>query len=279
VQDALLAYGRYFVRVLQNKTPAPEAEALLRNDLLPLVPVTPDAGALQTLDDVEEALAAQFRERGLYFLGGRTLPHYGPYIWKRTDGRAFQVELPDGAQEVMVHFLHEFLMRGWWHFNTYGESGAAGWAKWGEPDWPDGLYCVYDAWKLDEGPENPAFQNSLLEHEAQHLIDFRNYPGLAGVDLEYRAKLVELIYLSALEDRFIWLLSEAQDDPAHPHSQASYRLITAFSRHLFSEDYVRDEAKWREVEYGRIQKHARRLLAEHSRALETQEAKEPNGNQ
>ncbi len=106
------------------------------------------------------------------------------------------------------------------------------------------------------------FHVCLLKHEAQHLADFQTYPGIASVDLEYRAKLVELIYLSALDQRFLPFLREAQDDPANPHAQASYLLITDFSRRVFSEGSVTDEARWQTVEYRRIQETARRLLAE-----------------
>ncbi len=270
VRDVLLAYGVYYLHVLEHKMPALDAEALLRDNLLPFAQAGGSGSTLMALDDVEEALAVQFRERGFYFLGGQTLPYYGPYIWRRIDSRIFRVGLPNSVQEVPVHFLHEFLMRSWYHFNTFGKRGAAGWAKWNEPDWPDGLYCAYEAWHLAEGTEKSNFQNSFLKHEAQHLADFQRFPEIKPVDLEYRAKLVELIYLITLEDRFLSILAEAKDDPANPHSQAAYRLIQDFSRFLFDKEYVTEDSRWREIKYERIQAASRALLAKHGEALDAQ---------
>ncbi len=268
LRDVLLSYGRYLVRVLSNHIPTAEAEVLLRDDLLPLAGISLDK--LLSLDDLEEALATHFRERGLYFLGGQTLPYYGPYIWKRMESKEFSVELPNGSQEVVVHFLHEFLLCGWHHFHSYGKSSAGGWAKWGEANWPDGLYCVYDAWKMKNGLDSQKFQVSLLKHEAQHLSDFQKFPSLTPVNLEYRAKLVELIYLSSLEDRFLWFLQDANDDPDAPHPQAAHRIIADLSRRLFNVEYVSEEEKWRGIKYEQIQDMARLLLSENSKALETQ---------
>ena len=59
---------------------------------------------------------------------------------------------------------------------------------------------------------------SYLKHEAQHFDDYNRFPHLKQghqAHLEFRAKLVELIYVESLKG-FLKFLSEAENEPEVP---------------------------------------------------------------
>ncbi len=94
------------------------------------------------------------------------------------------MELPEGTQDYAVKFLDGFIMKSWLDYISFGETGTGGWSN------GDGLiHCVRAAWDL----ESEDFQVSLLKHEAQHAMDQVRYKDITNKELEYRAKLVELI--------------------------------------------------------------------------------------
>lgn len=260
MRDALMAYLRYFTRLFERGEERAAAESLLADDLSDL------AASARTQDDdaditaAETALCSGFGQRGFELLGGRTPPYYGAYIWSRTEDRRFTVSLPRAdPQEVTVHFCHDFLVRGWLHWQTFGAQGAGGWYQEGDPDWPDGLYCVAEKYP-EPLAENPTFQVSLLGHEAQHVADHRAFPGLSSVELEYRAKLVELIGYGSVEDRLRFFLADAADDPERPHPQAAHRIVDRLADRLFGRPASDDD--WASVPYAGIRRQAAALLDE-----------------
>ena len=177
-------------------------------------------------DDLDEfearVLPARFGAEGLRFLGGRTAGYYGPYVWQTTEERVFDVELPGGVRAYPVRLLDGFLMKGWLDWLSFGEVGTGGWTD------GDGIICcVRSSYDL----ESEAFRVSLLKHEAQHTVDLA-----AGVtdsgELEYRAKLVELIY-SRERQLLPQFAAEADDsDPANGHGIAAKRIADGFAARL-----------------------------------------------
>jgi len=265
IRDGILAYLRYFTRLFELEEPSDRAEPALADDLTALAHVPRTGVDEPDIDAAEAVLRAEFADHGYQFLGGRTPPHFGAYIWRRTEDRPFEVTLPRGErQEVIVHFMHEFVLRGWLHWKTAGEQGAGGWYQQDDPDWPDGLYCVADRYPepLDE---NRAFQVSLLGHEAQHVADHRAFPGLSSPELEYRAKLVELIGYDRADERLTAFLADARDDPTEPHPFAAHLITQRLAERLI--DGPRTEEAWHSLDYRRIRDGAQDLLDEDTARL------------
>ncbi|HEX7196296.1 MAG TPA: hypothetical protein VF364_05630 [Candidatus Limnocylindria bacterium] len=264
-REALRAYLRYFTRLFEGGDAPASAEAALADDLANLAGTLRAGDAEAEIEDAEASLRAGFADRGLRFLGGRTPPHFGAYVWSRTEARRFTVTLPGGdPEEVTVHFMHDFLIRGWLHWKTFGKEGAGGWYQQGDPAWDDGLYCVADRYPepLDR---NRTFQVSLLGHEAQHVADHRAFPGLSSAELEYRAKLVELIGYGSVDDRLRFFLADAADDPTQPHPFAAHRIVGDLAGRLF--DRSPNDDDWASVAYGDIRRHAEELLSEDTARL------------
>lgn len=209
LNDILLAYQKYYRDVFYLEQPPEDAARRLAARL---------GDALQSgggLSELEERAAEAFRANGFYFLGGRTSGFFGPYIWRHEELRRYAVELPHGTQNYAVKLLDGFLMRSWLDYLSFGETGTGGWAN------GDGLiHCVRSAYDL----ESEDFQVSLLKHEAQHAYDLERYKGITNPELEYRAKLVELIYS---RERNLLARFAAESDPspaASGHGAAACRI-------------------------------------------------------
>ena len=114
-----------------------------------------------------------------------------------------------------VYEMDGIITRGWYDYLTFGMIGAGGWVS------DDG--CYYFAEKYDTDSED--FKVSLLKHEGQHFHDLSIWPEMASIDLEYRAKLVELIYLQSQSYLEKILLNLSVDD-SNPHGHANKRIVT-----------------------------------------------------
>jgi hypothetical protein len=150
-----------------------------------------------------------------------------------------------------VYFLSGFLMRSWLDFSTFGKVGPGGWAK------KEGLYCVYDVYKKDLKSED--FLVGYLKHEAQHFSDNRKFPELKQSVLEYRAKLVELIY-RADHRRLLVFLSGAKNDSVLPHQQAEYMITSALSKRFFNSKPPLEKELWLGLPYKSVSGFCRDLF-------------------
>lgn len=174
------------------------------------------------LDEIEEEYVAKaFKKQSMEFLGGRTGGYYGPYIWRDTEVKKYEVELPEGIQDYVVKVLDGFLSKSWLDYLSFGSVGTGGWTD------RDGIInCVKESY--DFTSEN--FLVSLLKHEAQHVMDLKNYPEMTSEELEYRAKLVELIY-SKERNLLKQFASEADTSKVkNGHSLAASRIVEAFEK-------------------------------------------------
>lgn len=244
-QDPLLAaldtaFQTYYNEVFWQCLPLPDCDARLLRRLTPLAGLAEDAlprDLTQAMEAVENRLAALLEPRGVHYLGGRTQGYFGPYLWQTTTRQTCQVELPDRVQPCKVCLLSGFLSNGWLDYLSLGRIGAAGWQD------GDTLYCVLHRYR--GGIQSEAFQVSFLKHEAQHTYDRECCGETAGVLLEYRAKLVELIYSSSISCFKGMLCSADPSSPANSHAYAAWRLVGDLSRRVFGEDFVADYPRWR----------------------------------
>ncbi len=216
VRGVVSAYYSYFILVLTKQLSNKEAEQRLYQSLLVYVSENP-----RDLNEVEEELENTFNSKGFYFLGGYTSPFRGPYIWQSQEKREYEVELPFSSQNLTIYLMDDFLMLSWLHFATFGVKSTGGWAK------PDGLYCVRS--RYGDTLETNDFQVTFLKHEAQHADDLEKYPNIQPWELEYRAKLVELIYGES-EKLMVKFMNEAKNNPYFPHLFASFKIKQEFGR-------------------------------------------------
>ncbi len=255
INEVLKCYYTYYISVLTNND-VQESEKQLTLSLAKTLMINESTD----LDEIETKLESIFREKGYSFLGGRTTPYHGPYIWKTTKKEDFHVELPCGNQRLTVFFISEFLMLSWLYFATFGKHYAGGWAK------EEGIYYV-NAGNEEIDTHSADFQVWFLKHEAQHLSDYAKYPNLEGTDLEYRAKLVELIYYP---DTFIKLgtfINQSKNDKSLAHPYSAFLIIKRLSNAFFGEEFVEDLERWRVFDPSSISKEALKLFMENEQTL------------
>lgn len=213
----LLAYQQYYREVFYLRIERNQAAQILRDRLAAVLGMAGNPTALDELE--QDHLPALFMSRGLHFLGGKTSGWYGPYIWQTTETVSYDVELPDCIQPYTVRLLDGFISRSWIDYLSFGEIGPGGWS-----DGDGTIHCIKTAWDLD----SEHFHVSLLKHEAQHTRDLKRIPDISSTDLEFRAKLVELIY-STERNLLISFAKEADDsDSSNGHAMAAYRIVRGF---------------------------------------------------
>lgn len=204
------------------------------------------------MDALEHIIEEGFRERGYYFLGGVTPPFRGPYIWKNMESLQFDVELPGTIQPATVHMMYDFIMESWIGFATCAQKHVGGCSK------EDGIYCNAICYPNREGED---FQVSYLKHEAQHFYDQNHFPELQSTDIEYRAKLVELIYRrdhTILRKFFL----EAGKNPDFSHTYAAYLILQQLSERVFNKEYEGNWAEWLKIDYSYIASMSLKLYKE-----------------
>lgn len=218
LNEILLSYQQYYRDTFYLCTAKEQAENKLKERLAKLLGILNEYMELCDLE--QKNLVDLFESRGLHFLGGKTGGYYGPYIWRTTETVSYDVELPDGVQNYSVKLLDGFITRSWIDYLSFGEIGSGGWA-----DGDGYINCVKSAWDF----ESESFHVSLLKHEAQHAQDLKMDRNMSSEDLEYRAKLVELIY-SKERNLLCSFAQEADDsDKNNGHAMAAYRIVQGFA--------------------------------------------------
>lgn len=218
LNNILIAYQQYYRDAFYLCVGQEQAANKLRDRLAVLLGIEDNSIALC---DIEQSqLVKLFMNCGLHFMGGKSSGYYGPYIWRTTEMVSYDVELPDGIQTYTVKLLDGFITRSWIDYLSFGEIGPGGWA-----DGDGYINCVKSAWDF----ESESFHVSLLKHEAQHARDLAMNQNMSSEDLEYRAKLVELIY-SSERNLLLGFIQEADSsDKSNDHAMASYRIAKGFA--------------------------------------------------
>lgn len=218
------------------------------------------------------ALNAVIARAGFGAITGRTPPLLELIAWTETDQVNERVLLTDGEHIVPVTYMQNFVSRGWSHFATFGRASTGGWAD------RSGLHCVCD----DYDRSSEKFTVSFLKHEGRHYVDYSLYPNLGSADLEYRAKLTEIVFsdlsLNGLLNNFA---STARVTNSAPHSLANWYVINDLAEKLVpTEDRTQPvmvAAALQRLPANKIQEQARALIVDHDRRLRDAGAKTTTG--
>lgn len=244
----LRSYQQYYRDVFYLLIGKSESAELLRNRLSRSLRLSGSFG----IDDLEQGpIKEAFVREGFHFLGGKTGGYYGPYVWSTTETETYDVELPDGIQKYTVRLLGGFITKSWIDYLSFGKLGTGGWT-----DNSGIICCVRSSYDLDS--EN--YKVSLLKHEAQHAKDLKKYGGMSSDELEYRAKLVELIYSSERNLLPQFFREADNSSEANGHATAAHRIIEGFREKLNA-----DAGELDMIPIWQIQKAARELFAESNR--------------
>ena len=221
LNEILLIYQQYYRDVFYLHLDAEQAEETMKNKFICLFDLNDPAMPFSEIED--EKISKVFQQKNYHFLGGKTAGFWGPYIWKTTESKTYEVKLPDGVQPYTVRFLDSFLSKSWLDYISFGEVSTGGWTD------GDGIiHCV----KASYDTAGESFTVSLLKHEAQHAMDLSAYPHMSSDDLEYRAKLVELIYSKERNLLRQFALEADTSKESNGHSLAASRIVDGFEKRL-----------------------------------------------
>lgn len=175
-------------------------------------------------------------------------------IWDEETTNNYTVILPKDTVETKVIFIENYHLNGYDHYATFGSSSIGGWAIKEAAT----LYCN----KADYNLSSEKFEVSYLKHETIHFTDLNDYPNLSSTDLEYRAKLIELMYCTkeSIYDRVTQFINGADSaNRKHSHPYANHILIKNLSELVFNAEFESDYKKWQELTPETINKAAASL--------------------
>jgi hypothetical protein len=202
---------------------------------------SPAAG---TLDDAVDAIATLLEARNLHAITGVTLPYYELMAWRTNDERIHDITLPDDRVKVKVVLMDGFSSLGWGAWATCDRSFSGGWAT------KEAIFAVRQAYDL----ESETYRVSLLAHEGQHFADYVRFPKLEQPDLEYRAKLTEIVLSeTSTHELLATFAANAGDSRDAPHAWANGQVIANLRAALGADPLTADLA--------RVRGAARELLA------------------
>jgi hypothetical protein len=214
-------------------------------------------------EDIEDEVVKVVEKENYNCLCGDTQGFLGPYIWESSTEEKYRVELPNGVEGYKLVMMDNFISRSWLDFISFGKTGAGGWAR------KDGILCCvrkcYDT-------KTNGFIISFLKHEAQHTQDIKKYVNITPTELEYRAKLIELIYWPDVTKIKYFYDEASNKNLDNTHSMASYLIIENISKELFNSDYLIEEPDWND-KVDEIQSIALVLLKRSNEELESKNKK------
>lgn len=209
LNDILTIYQRYYRDVFYICIGKERAADRLRVRLADFLGIADKS--IELCDMERNRIAGIFLSRGFYFMGGRSSGYYGPYIWQTVETKIYEVELPDGIWKYTIKLLDGFISKSWIDYLSFGEIGPGGWS-----DGDGVINCIKSSYDFD----SESFKVSLLKHEAQHARDLAIQRDMSSEDLEYRAKLVELIYSSERNLLKQFVCEADNSDKSNGHSLA-----------------------------------------------------------
>jgi hypothetical protein len=194
------------------------------------------APAAGTLDDAVDAIATLLEARHLHAITGVTLPYYELMAWRTNDEQVHDIALPDDRVKVKVVLMDGFSSLGWSAWATCDRSFSGGWAT------KEAIFAVRQAYDL----ESETYRVSLLAHEGQHFADYLRFPKLEQPELEYRAKLTEIVLSeTSTRELLATFATNAGDSRGAPHAWANGRVIADLRAALGADPLTADLARVR----------------------------------
>ncbi len=173
------------------------------------------------------------------------------YIWDKETIHNYEVVLPKQTINTQVVFIENHLLNGYDYYASCGSSQVGGWAVKESAT----LYCNKEVYDIN----SETFRVSYLKHESLHFSDLNKYPHLSSSDLEYRSKVIELIYCTeeTIYDRIGEFINGADiTNRSYSHAYANYILIENLSKLLFNSEFKSDINQWKKVPVDKINKAA-----------------------
>lgn len=250
INNILDAYANYYVDYFWEEKTEIDARQSLQYRLMKIL----NLSTSMDFSECEDLIGELVEQQGYSFLGDITGMLYGPYIWKSSERVIYEVEIPSGIQQVTINMMDGFVSSSWLDFLSFGQIGTGGWASsTGE------LFCVRKCYK--NRLNTLSFKVSYLKHEAQHLADNKLKDDMESFELEYRAKLTELIYFPNLKLLHSFMNEASNKEKNNSHSYAAYLIVRNLSKAIFNEEYVDSWSRWR-GKGKRVRECAYRLLEE-----------------
>jgi hypothetical protein len=263
IDELLTAYRLYWTQSMMAELSATEGSDWLDNSLYKLLNYYDYKVISENSHDIKSSLENAIEEQGFHSDFSFSSPWRDLVLWKSQQRQTFLIELTDRQLAVDVVFMDDFHSLGWSEYATLGMTSTGGWAK------EDLLYCVTWAW--DQNSEH--FEVSYLKHEGRHVADFKLFPQLQVIDLEYRAKLTELAFASSTLPRILKKFTDnGSANPNSPHAYANYRVSRDLYRSLFGTAMPESGNPWLKVGADKVNPAARDLLDEHTRLLQKEGA-------
>ena len=182
-------------------------------------------------------------------------------IWNKESSEKYEVPLLEDTITTTVRFIQNYVLNGYDDYATFGSAQVGGWAEKESAT----LYCNKNEYDL----ASEHFRVSYLKHGSLHFIDLNEYPELSAADLEYRAKMIELMCCTeaTIYDRIAQFLNGANaENRSHSHAYANHILIKNLSQILFNSEYVSDHNQWQQLSVEEIN-NAAKLLFDRSESV------------
>lgn len=246
VDDISGIYRKYWTNQLLKKDPNSRTDTVLYAELVDYIllnklsSLSKDSLSSSIKNDTELGRIieeAGFKSRFMYRNGFQDL-----LIWDQESAHQYAVILPKDTIQTRVIFIENYQLKGYDYFATFGSSQVGGWAIKESAT----LYCNKDEYDLS----SEKFAVSYLKHESLHFTDLNQYPYLSATDLEYRSKLIELMYCTEVSvyDRISEFVNGAQSNQrSYSHPYANYSVIKNMSALLFTSKYEVNSDAWEKM--------------------------------
>lgn len=243
------AYSVYYKCVLVNPKRDVSEQKKLKSNLVAICREFLIDLPKKSFDVIEEKLKNAFLKQGIYTLFGIIRPYRSLIAWTVQRPKRETIQLVEGRVKLNVVSLQKFVFECWMFYATGGHKYPGGWAS---SATKGSIFNV-----LRKKRSHESYQIDILKHEGQHAFDLQRFPKLHPIDLEYRAKLAELVACRNKMKRLEKFFMQSAPNVESPHAAAAFELSNAFR------DLIRLKSMPRNLNK-LVQDRARVLLLSHT---------------